>query len=240
MREGGYGYWHALLNLLFPAKPRCLLCHRPFLRGEEVVCSPCTSQVRAGRPPFCRQCGREWTGKGVCRDCRRRAETFFQKAVSFGPYEGGLKAALLLLKNERRLELAPWLAERMALTFCERLLDRGVACLVPVPMAEEKWRTRGFNQAEELARELSARVKLPVCAVLEWRGSGRSQAAKTREERVAGVEENIGLRADVSAIEGRTVCLIDDVYTTGATANACAKKLLEAGARTVYVLTAAR
>ncbi|HEU4964911.1 MAG TPA: ComF family protein [Bacilli bacterium] len=238
MREEGV--LQALIHLLYPVRRRCLLCHHPFVREEEVVCSPCTAQVRAGRPPFCRLCGREWTGEGVCADCGRRTATFFQRAVSFGPYERGLRRALLQLKNERRRELLPWLVERLVLAYAEHLLDRGVDLLVPVPMAAEKLQRRGFNQAEALAQGLSARVRVPVCLALDWRGSGRSQAAKTRAARLQGVEASLALSEAAGDVNGATVCLIDDVYTTGATANACAKKLIAAGAHTVYVLTLAR
>lgn len=289
--KGEGGYWQALLQLLYPEMPRCLLCKHPFLQKDEVVCSPCTLQARAGQPPFCRLCGREWgaeeqagdrgvaagkqsdergstmesAGRGsaeesarvrdesfavppnksrrksTCSDCRRRAETFFQKAVCYGPYRGRLRDGILRLKNERRQELAPWVGERMAEAFAAFLFDRGIERLVPVPMAADKLARRGFNQAEELAREVGARVWLPVCLALEWRGAGRSQAAKTRAERLSSMDDHLALNlAAAPDVDGRTVCLIDDVYTTGATANACAKKLLEAGARTVYVLTAAR
>jgi len=236
----GAGWWQALVDLVYP-KPRvCLLCTQPFLQQKEVVCSPCLSQVQAARPPFCRVCGRESSQAGVCPDCRRREECFFLRAVSYGPYEGQLRALLLQLKKERRLELVPWLGERMAEVFAASLFQSGIDCLVPVPMAADKLRLRGFNQAEELARALATRTNLPVVPALGWQGGSRGQAAKNRSQRLTGMAERITLNPAASEVAGRTVCLIDDVYTTGETANTCAKRLHEAGARTVYVLTVAR
>lgn len=236
----GAGWWQALVNLLYPKRLECLLCTQPFLRGEEVVCSLCLAQVQAARPPFCRVCGREVSQTGVCQDCRRREECFFLRAVSYGPYEGQLRELLLQLKKERRLELVPWLGERMFDVFAATLFSSGIECLVPVPMSLDKQRVRGFNQAEELARALASHIELPVVQALGWQGASRGQAAKNRRERLAGMDERVLLGAAATEVAGRTVCLIDDVYTTGETANACAKRLHEAGARTVYVLTVAR
>lgn len=237
-REGGY--WHALLGLLYPARPRCLLCSQPFVRGEEVVCGLCLSEVRASRPPFCRVCGRELQSGGLCSDCLRREDRFFQKAVAYGPYAGKLRDLLLRLKRERREELLPLLVLRLQEAWAAHLFDRGVEWLVPVPMAAEKKRERGFNQAERLAALLSKRVGTPLCEALDWSGVSRSQAARGRTERLVSMEQSLVLSSASAQVAGCTVCLVDDVYTTGATANACAKKLLEAGARAVYVLTVAR
>jgi competence protein ComFC len=239
MSEGN-GYWDAALSLLFPRRQVCVLCRQPFVRGEEVVCAPCLSQVRSSKPPLCRVCGRELSAQGICSECSQRRLCFFQKAVSYGPYDGRLRELLLRLKRERHQELLPLLTERLEDAWARHLFDRGIDWLVPVPIAEDKLLQRGFNQAGELARLLGLQVRVPVCEPLRWQGASRSQAARGRQDRLLSMEQSLALTPAAEKIAGGTVCLVDDVYTTGATANACAKRLLEAGARTVYVLTVAR
>lgn len=177
---------------------------------------------------------------GLCTDCVQRREPFFQRAVSYGPYQGVLRRLLLQMKKERVAELVPLLAEYLEFAYAAQLADRDIDLLVPVPMAEETCRERGFNQAAELAAVLGVRVRLPVCAALRWTGPRRTQTGRSRQERRQSLDEAILLSDSAGAVTGRTVCLIDDVYTTGTTANTCAMRLHEAGARAVYVLTVAR
>lgn len=234
------GYWEAALSLLFPRRQVCVLCRQPFVRTEEVVCAPCLSQVRASEPPLCRVCGRELSHPGVCTECRQRPLCFFQKAVSYGAYEGRLRELLLRYKRERHQELLPLLTERLTIAWALHFFDREIDWLVPVPIAAEKLRERGFNQAAELAYRLGRHVRVPVCEPLCWQGASRSQAARGRQARLLSMEQSLGLTPAATQLAGRTVCLVDDVFTTGATANACAKRLHEAGVRSVYVLTVAR
>lgn len=237
----GKGFWNGLLNLVYPQRPECLLCEQPLADANEAVCAPCTVQLRAGIPPFCRICGREMPEPDICSDCSWRKERFFHRALSFGPYEGRLKDAILKLKEERRLELLPLLVDCLTEAYAAHLFDTHIDCLVPVPMAADKERARGFNQAERLAQGLSERIGLPVVQGLVWQGTSRSQVSRGRSMRLASMENSVALSKTAgSDLDGMTICLIDDVYTTGATVNACAKKLHSAGVRAVYVLTAAR
>lgn len=236
----GGGFWDALLNLVYPQRQQCLLCKRPFTSGEEAACSSCTAQLRAGIPPFCRICGREMPEHDVCSDCAWRKERFFQRAFSYGPYEGRLRDSILQLKEQRKLELLPLLVDRLADAYASHLFDLEIDSFVPVPMAQDKERVRGFNQAERLAQGLSQKVGVPVRQALIWQGSSRSQASRGRNMRLASMEHSLSLAKLASELEGSSVCLVDDVYTTGATVNACAKKLHSVGVRSVYVLTVAR
>lgn len=234
------GYWEALLDLLFPKKRTCALCGQPQIRQEEVVCSLCTAQVRAGEPPFCTFCGRERERGGVCSDCRRAHERFFHRAFSYGPYKGQLKALVLHVKKSCGEEVVPLLVSYLEEAWAAHLFSCGIDLLVPVPITADKRKVRGFNQAERLASGLSRRIALPVCQALAWQGTSRHQVGLTRDQRLSNDSRSLSLTPAAATLAGRTVCLLDDVYTTGTTANLCAKKLLEAGARTVFVLTVAR
>jgi ComF family protein len=159
------------------------------------------------------------------------------RARAIGHYEGTLKEIVHALKYSGRHSLARPLAERMCQLGSELLED--VDCVVPVPLHWRREYQRGFNQAREIARH----VGLPVVDVLVRRRATRAQVELAADRRRANVAGAFGLRHNWfrgCAVRGKTVLLIDDVSTTGATLNACAMVLRDAGASDVYALTAAR
>jgi ComF family protein len=156
----------------------------------------------------------------------------FEAARSAGQYEGSLRAIIHAFKYDRRRALAAPLAAMMR--------DAGAALLeeadavVPVPLHPWKRLTRGFNQADDLARHLGR----PVWRVLRRRRHGPPQAGLPAARRHANVRDAFAARS--GRLRGATVVLVDDVMTTGATLDACGRVLLAAGARSVRALTVAR
>ena len=158
-------------------------------------------------------------------------------ARAVGEYEGTLREIIHALKYAGRLSLAKPLAAQMRVRGNDVL--RAVDCVVPVPLHWRREHQRGFNQAREIARHLGPPV---VCALVRRRAT-RPQvelAADRRKANVAGAfaARRAWFRDD--RIRGKNVLLIDDVSTTGATLNACARVLQERGASAVYALTAAK
>jgi ComF family protein len=137
------------------------------------------------------------------------------------------------LKYDRRASIASGLAERMRAAGVD-VLD-GADAVVPVPLHPSRERTRGFNQARELARHLG----LPLVDALVRVRRTAAQADLPGNRRQANVRGAFTVRTGVS-VDDLIVVLVDDVSTTGATLNACAVPLLAAGARQVRALTAAR
>jgi ComF family protein len=170
----------------------------------------------------------------------------FDCARSVGQYEGTLRVVIHALKYNRCRALAAPLGELMRAAGSDLLSDTDA--VVPVPLHPRRLVTRGFNQAEDLARQL----RLPVWHVLRRCGHGPPQASLTGARRhanvaaafrprgIAGIELTPAALRVARLFAGPTVVLIDDVLTTGATANACAAALIEAGVRSVRVLTVAR
>lgn len=154
-------------------------------------------------------------------------------ATSIGPYEDSLKAIVHALKYDPRETLARRLAERMRLAGADVLA--GADAVIPVPLHASRERSRGFNQARELARHLG----LPLLDALERTRKTPSQADLPKAKRDANVRGAFGVRRGVD-VDGLVLVLVDDVSTTGATLNACAEPLLAAGASEVRALTAAR
>ncbi|HXE80886.1 MAG TPA: ComF family protein, partial [Vicinamibacterales bacterium] len=158
------------------------------------------------------------------------------RARAVGPYEGVLRSLVHALKYDRRRSIAPRLA-RLAAAHGASILD-GADAVVPVPLHFRRRWTRGFNQAEEIARHL----RLPVWKVLRRvrhtePQAGLSGPARARNLRAAFAPRLLSRRRRVI---GAVVVLLDDVCTTGATLAACAEVLREMGAREVRALTIAR
>ena len=154
-------------------------------------------------------------------------------AAAIGPYAESLRDIVHALKYDQRPTIAWHLAQRMRNAGAELLADADA--VVPVPLHRARERSRGFNQARELARHLH----VPVLDVLERVRETAPQADLPAAKRAANVRGAFAVR-DEAVLAGLVLVLVDDVSTTGATLNACAGILLDAGAKEVRALTAAR
>ncbi len=219
------------LDFLFP--PRCAVCGAsgPFL------CEACVASLVPASPPRCARCWRPGPDGGPCIDCRANPPAFDALRAAF-VYQGAARELVHALKY-RGLTV---LAEPMAAMLAEavRRAPLPAELIVPVPLSGLRQRTRGYNQAGLLARELGAGLGLPVStrALLRRRHTppqARSADAEARHRNVAGA---FACRDD--AVAGRAVLLVDDVTTTGATFAACAEALQRAGATSVRTLAFAR
>jgi ComF family protein len=223
----------ALVRTVLPAC--CTACRSalPWRGSAAGVCPACWSAVRS-HVPVCPRCGDPDSPPGEeCLACRT-APPPWRAAAAFGPYEGTLRELVLLLKLSRRDELARPLGELLARTHRRAGWPRPAA-VVPVPMWWGRRLRRGFNQADLLARELAAALGCRTAGALARR-RGRPQAGLRRGERQRLAASAIIARRPVAG----SVALVDDVLTTGATAAACTRALLAAGAAEVRVLTVAR
>ncbi len=181
----------------------------------------------------CRRCGKA-ADERLCAFCRVHPPEY-DSAASWTLYDGAARSLLHLYKYRRVLPAGTWFAARLA-----PLLPASAELLVPVPLARGRQRERGFNQSELLARRLSRLTHLPYDATgLARRRETWTQAGLSREERERNV--NGAFRVpEPRRIDGRSILLLDDVLTTGATAQACALALKAAGAAAVHLLTIAR
>jgi ComF family protein len=220
--------------------PACAACDRPLdepSRGP--VCHNCWNSIVPITPPVCETCGDplpSWRIISIehqrCPRCRRTG-THISRGRAIGEYSGSLRAIVHALKYDRRRSVAKEFALRLATQ--SRDVLAGADCAVPVPLHRSRKRVRGFNQAAEIARHLP----LPVQHALKRVRATPSQTDLPAAKRHANVRNAFALRRGTD-VKDRVVVLVDDVSTTGATLNACARVLLDAGAREVRALTAAR
>lgn len=222
--------------------PTCAACDRPLHAPlDGAICDTCATQLPCIPAPICPRCGDHYPAHGadesLCGRCRGAAPAF-DCARSAGVYDGSLRGMVHALKYRRRRMIAPWLASRMRMEGAAVLRDADA--VVPVPLhAWRQWQ-RGFNQADDLAMGLG----LPVWRVLRRQRRGPPQASLPASARAANARGAYALcrreRFRTSRLRGATVVLVDDVMTTGATLEACARVLRSADVASVRVLTAAR
>jgi ComF family protein len=251
LRSSGIGILDSLSSVILPAD--CRVCGLP-LAGFTLlpVCDSCWNHLPAQAGPLCAQCGEALDfdplsgARSTCRPCGA-VPPDFDKAVAHGVYDDTLRTLLHLLKYDG----IEGLAKRLGALLADEVLAianlPAEIVVVPVPLHKKKRKTRGFNQAELLARGVMAAVRRRrpemqiklAGALLRRQRATESQAGLTPHERRENVRGAFFVpRPD--AIEGKHVLLIDDIYTTGATARACSKALRSAGAATVWVATVAR
>jgi len=204
------------------------------------VCDSCWTSIRPLTPPLCDRCGDPlpaWRSISIplalCPRCRR-AGRLVDRARAIGPYDGALRAIVHALKYEGRRSLARALAALMRHRGDDVL--HGADCVVPVPLHRSRRRERGFNQAADLAIHLD----LPVVSALRRVRATPTQTGLPAAQRHRNMRDAFAVTRAGRALHGATVVLVDDVSTTGATLEACARVLKEAGAREVRALTAAR
>ncbi len=213
--------WDKLAELLYPSRARCLGCgDLGGTGGADWLCGDCRRKLRPrAHTAFSEQWGADGISKG-----------YF--ALYYGPPISGLIRAF---KYESVYRCADYLVELME-PVLKTIRADDYDCLVPVPLHYDRQWTRGFNQAEVLARLIGKRLGLPVNTDLKRGVNTRKQAKLRVIQRRENVKNAFYTKA---SYEGQHVLVVDDVLTTGSTVCACAKALREAGAVDVAALTVA-
>jgi ComF family protein len=235
----------ALFSIFFPAP--CRLCDTPLESVSRIpICRNCLESLRPLAGPACEHCGRPFPSAWAatvanprCHACRRGIYVF-DAARSYGGYDEPMVRAILLLKHNGVSPLGSWFAERL-IEVVEKQPDLFAAdVVVPVPLHASRQRERGYNQAELIARPLARHLRLPLRSYLLVRTRPRPDKLKlTRRERWTTVRGAYAVR-ELARIDKLHVLLVDDVFTTGATLDACARVLKRGGAASVVGLTVAR
>jgi len=234
-------FFEHLINIVYPAF--CPICKkRLFEIPAPAICPVCVAAMPVNASPLCPACGRTLTHNlnHVCLCKKNRQILFFDRALSVCDYTGTAKICIQLFKYTRRKELGRPLAEKMHLFLRDHVNTSEIDCIIPVPLHRSKLRERGFNQARVLTELLAAELGCG-CVVdnLVRVRRTKSQFSLSREERSANVSGVFSCR-NPELINGQTILLVDDIFTTGATANECARVLKEAGARRIIAFSMAR
>ena len=235
----------AVFSVVFPGP--CRICERLLTRASRIpICDNCLASFKPLPEKICVVCGRPLealptlAGEPVICPACKQGKYGFDCARSFGMYEGALIRAILLLKFEEMTPLGRWFADRLAEVVQRETDALSADIVVPVPLHRERQRERGHNQADLIARPLARLLSLPCRSVLLVRTKPRPDKLHlTLAERWDSVRGAFAARPG-SRVDNSRVLLLDDVMTTGATLDACARALRQAGARSVAGLTVAR
>lgn len=218
------------VDFLYP--PICGGCAKKGARW----CKDCRDSIRLIPEPKCDICGLPQAEDGTCLSCRQ-SPPFYKELRSWVVFEGPIRKALHRIKYHQDIGLGDALASEM-LQYTNQL-DWHIDMVIPVPLGKKRFRERGYNQVGLFAH--------PLALAKEWKYATRylkrvretiSQVGLSADERKNNVRS--AFVADRNKVVGKTVLVVDDVSTTGATLNSCAEALINGGAYEVYALSLAR
>lgn len=229
-------------ELIYPSNIYCICCEnliddsRPY-----ALCDHCLKNLRWAVGKTCASCGKllqEGYGRDLCTDCTSHPHSF-RRGYTCLAYGGNVKDMLLKFKHGQRAYYGKKLAQVMADRIEPEELDLDL--ILPVPMYRKKQQKRGYNQAEVMANQLGKLMEIPCepRALIRLRDTPPMKGLGP-EERRANMENAFTVPPKWGTmINGKRILLIDDIYTTGSTVDACSEILLAAGAVQVFVLTLA-
>ena len=221
--------WDRALDLVFP--PRCVSCDA----FGSFICARCSARMMPADGPRCDTCWMPLDPLRTSRRCRSHPLALTGVRSAF-VYDAAARDAVLALKFRGLSAIAPLMARSMAACLIE--WSPPIASIVAVPLSGQRRRLRGYDQADLLAQEVSRLTGIPHARrALVRRRSTPPQARQAGDARRRNV---VGAFAAGKPVPEGGVLLIDDVVTTGATLDACARVLLGAGAKAVFALTLAR
>ena len=232
----------ACLSFFYPEV--CQHCGREHATADEgYIGAQCRTHVKFIQPPFCERCGLPYEGdldrSFVCSNCHD-LDLHFRQARSAVVAQGMVLDLIHDYKYHRALWLEPFLARLLVNQAAPLLSAQSWDMIVPVPLHPSKLAQREFNQAERLARHLSRATGLPLAAhALRRIRDTHTQTHLNRADRQSNMRQSFVCPRS-EPVQGRRCIVLDDVFTTGATTNACAGALQEAGTAEICIWTLAR
>jgi ComF family protein len=227
------------------APPSCPSCSAAMRAGDPGLCATCTARIQRVIEPWCPTCGLPveegalTLQGGPCASCR--GGRAFARARAYGVFDGLLRDLVTRFKYRGERTLGDALGHLVQLTAQEHLDVAEYEAIVPVPLHRTRIEERGFNQAFVLARPLAAAARVPIVHVLQRSVNTAAQVGLQGDARRANVRDAFGIAPRwKDRVVRRRVLLVDDVFTTGATVDECARALRDAGVASVDVVTLAR
>ncbi len=222
----------AAADLLFPR--RCPVCGGVAMPKGRLICPACLKQLSFVSSPACMKCGKEIGSREqeYCADCIRRKKSF-TRGFALLNYDSRAAVSMAAVKYHNKREYLDFYARAAALRFGKQFRQAGIQVIVPVPVHASRLKTRGFNQAAVLAEKLSAELGIPWEELL-------IRVKKTEPQKSLGSAERLknlrgAFEAEQEAGKWERVLLVDDIYTTGSTAEICSRALLKTGVKQVFV-----
>ncbi len=226
----------AAVTLLYPR--RCPVCDEPVRPWNALICAECAPRLAYIRPPYCLKCGKHIgdSGKEYCDDCAANPHLFDGGRALFS-YRS-VSASIARFKYRGRREYAACYAACMEEQLGSFIRSCRADALIPVPLHKSRLKKRGYNQAQVLAEELSARMGIPVRPDLIERAE---KTAPMKDLSAAERQNNLkrAFKIRRNDVKLSIIIIIDDIYTTGSTIDAVSREFRKAGVERIYFVTLA-
>lgn len=223
-----------ILDLFLPKGVKCIFCGRE--TKEYGICKECYSHLPFVTGITCHKCGATMSGKGyVCVECKNK-KTEIDRNYAVLNYDDLVKSKVISFKQGGVKYIGDAFAHLMREKY--DVISENIDIIIPVPLSKNRLKSRGFNQSEVLCNELTElnKVRTDILARPE---DTPHQTGLDRKNRLSNLKGAFKVN-DKKAVRGRSILLVDDIYTTGTTLNECASALKSAGASKVYGLVLAR
>ena len=226
-----------VLNILSP--PRCIACNASMpANNYAMFCYNCSKNYHLNNGTVCQICGKPIyeNRDDTCANCKSE-KIYYIKNISRYKYKGCIKTAIQNMKFKQREWISYKFGDALAKTVQAEYSDIKFDLVIAVPMSALSELSRGFNQSFEIADIVAKSIHTPLRKNILLKNPGiKTQSGLNRKERAENVKNAFYVRNSKHIID-KTILLIDDVFTTGSTINACAKVLKKNGALAVYAAT---
>lgn len=224
------------LDFLYP--PRCPVCDRILDWGEKQIHPDCTRRLRPVGETVCLHCGRPVSSERqeYCYDCERKERDSFIQGKALYVYTGEITKSMYRFKYANRREYASFYGQKAVEQYGGWIRENKIDAIVPVPMYRGKQRKRGYNQAEVFAKAIAKEMGIPMVADALVRVKNTRPMKELNDiERKKNLKNAFQFTKFI--VQYKCILLVDDIYTTGMTADTAAYILQKAGADKVYFLS---
>ena len=220
---------------------RCPICGNIVVPRNRLVCESCKLKVVRIKEPRCKCCSKpvDTEEQEFCYDCSHK-KFAFEYGYSMWIYDATMKRSIGWFKYNRRKEYADFYVTELAKWYGKRILGMRPDALIPVPVHRSREHQRGFNQADIIARKLGKALNIPIYTdILIRTRKTLPQKELSNTDRLKNIQHAFEVKEDTlkKATSLRCVILIDDIYTTGSTLDACARVLKKVGVNEIYFIT---
>lgn len=223
------------VDSIFPR--RCPVCQEIVDKREKYICKSCLPKLGFVKSPNCMRCGKEIQNiqDEFCLDCQRYPKSF-EYGRALLNYDDISENAMIQIKYYNKREYLEGFAKLLVIRYKNIIQDMKADAFIPIPIHRKRLQQRGYNQAEILANYISREMNLPVfTGILERKKNTIAQKGLSVEERLKNLSDAFQSRTLPLGIQN--IILVDDIYTTGSTIEACTRVLHQQGAKKVYFLS---
>ena len=227
--------WNAAIDSIFPRT--CPVCKEIVMPRGQLICRECLAQLSFVTEPVCVKCGKQilTQSRELCYDCAHHERTFIANRAMLN-YEENARECMVGLKYNNCREHAELFGQMMTIRLRDFILEMNPDCLVPVPVHRQRLKIRGYNQAELVAQVIGREMDIPVIgSILIRRKHTEAMKKLNAEERLKNLREAFDVNREAIPEGISRVMLVDDIFTTGATIEACSKILCAEGLETASI-----